>query len=33
MTDRELQEQVQKALDDEPEVDAADIGVSVDHGS
>jgi osmotically-inducible protein OsmY len=32
MTDRELQEHVQKALDWEPSVDAADIGVSVDQG-
>ena len=32
MTDRELQEHVQKALDWEPSVDAADIGVSVDGG-
>ncbi len=32
MTDRELQEHVQKALDWEPSVDAADIGVSVDNG-
>ena len=32
MTDRELQEQVQKALDWEPSIDAADIGVSVDAG-
>jgi osmotically-inducible protein OsmY len=32
MTDRELQEQVQKALDWEPSVDAADIGVSVENG-
>jgi osmotically-inducible protein OsmY len=31
MTDRELQEHVQKALDWEPSVDAADIGVSVDN--
>jgi osmotically-inducible protein OsmY len=30
MTDRELQEHVQKALDWEPSIDAADIGVSVD---
>jgi osmotically-inducible protein OsmY len=29
MTDRELQEHVQKALDWEPSIDAADIGVSV----
>ena len=32
MTDRELQEHVQKALDWEPSIDAADIGVSVDAG-
>jgi osmotically-inducible protein OsmY len=32
MTDRELQEHVQKALDWEPSVDAADVGVSVDQG-
>jgi osmotically-inducible protein OsmY len=32
MTDRELQEQVQKALDWEPSVEAAGIGVSVDDG-
>ena len=32
MTDRDLQEQVQKALDWEPSVDAADIGVSVENG-
>lgn len=32
MTDRELQEHVQNALDWEPSVDAADIGVSVDAG-
>lgn len=32
MTDRELQENVQKALDWEPSVDAAEIGVSVDNG-
>lgn len=32
MTDRDLQENVQKALDWEPSVDAADIGVSVDNG-
>ena len=32
MTDRELQEHVQKSLDWEPSVDAADIGVSVDLG-
>jgi osmotically-inducible protein OsmY len=32
MTDRELQEHVQKALDWEPSVDAADIGVTVDEG-
>jgi osmotically-inducible protein OsmY len=32
MTDRELQEHVQKALDWEPSIDAADIGVSVDNG-
>jgi osmotically-inducible protein OsmY len=30
MTDRELQEHVQKALDWEPSIDAADIGVSVE---
>ena len=30
MTDRELQEHVQKALDWEPSVDAADIGVTVE---
>ena len=32
MTDRELQENVQNALDWEPSVDAADIGVTVDNG-
>lgn len=32
MTDRELQEQVQKALDWEPSIDAADVGVTVDEG-
>jgi osmotically-inducible protein OsmY len=32
MTDRELQEHVQNALDWEPGVDAADIGVTVDNG-
>lgn len=32
MTDRELQEHVQNALDWEPSVDAADIGVTVDAG-
>jgi osmotically-inducible protein OsmY len=32
MTDRHLQEQVQNALDWEPSVDAADIGVSVENG-
>ncbi|HLG57498.1 MAG TPA: BON domain-containing protein [Vicinamibacterales bacterium] len=32
MTDRDLQEHVQNALDWEPSVDAADIGVSVDDG-
>jgi len=32
MTDRELQEHVQRALDWEPSVDAAEIGVSVDGG-
>jgi osmotically-inducible protein OsmY len=32
MTDRELQEHVQKALDWEPSIDAADIGVSVENG-
>lgn len=32
MTDRELQEHVQKALDWEPSIDAADIGVSVESG-
>ena len=32
MTDRELQEHVQKALEWEPSVDAAEIGVSVDGG-
>jgi osmotically-inducible protein OsmY len=32
MTDRELQQHVQNALDWEPSVDAADIGVSVDDG-
>ena len=32
MTDRELQEHVQNALDWEPSIDAADIGVSVDAG-
>lgn len=32
MIDRELQEHVQKALDWEPSIDAADIGVSVESG-
>jgi len=32
MTDRDLQEHVQNALDWEPSIDAADIGVSVDGG-
>lgn len=32
MTDRALQEQVLRALDWEPSIDAADIGVSVDNG-
>lgn len=32
MTDRELQENVQRALDWEPSIDSADIGVSVDAG-
>lgn len=32
MTDRQLQEHVQNALDWEPSIDAADIGVSVDKG-
>ena len=32
MTDRELQDHVQKALDWEPSIDAAEIGVSVDDG-
>ena len=32
MTDRELQEHVQNALDWEPSIDAAEIGVSVDGG-
>ena len=32
MTDRELQEYVQNALDWEPSIDAADIGVSVESG-
>jgi osmotically-inducible protein OsmY len=32
MTDRQLQEHVQNALDWEPSIDAADIGVSVDAG-
>lgn len=32
MTDRQLQEYVQDALDWEPSIDAADIGVSVDTG-
>jgi osmotically-inducible protein OsmY len=32
MTDRQLQEHVQNALDWDPRVDAADIGVSVDKG-
>ena len=32
MTDRKLQEDVQQALDWEPSVDAADIGVSVEDG-
>ena len=31
MTDRELQEHVQRALDWEPSIDAADIGVSVEN--
>jgi osmotically-inducible protein OsmY len=32
MTDRDLQENVQKALDWEPSVEAAEIGVTVDNG-
>lgn len=32
MTDRQLQENVQLALDWEPSVDAADVGVTVDNG-
>jgi osmotically-inducible protein OsmY len=32
MTDRQLQEHVQNALDWDPSIDAADIGVSVDKG-
>ena len=32
MTDRQLQEHVQNALDWEPSIDSADIGVSVDKG-
>lgn len=32
MTDRELQEHIQNALDWEPSIDGADIGVSVDAG-
>ena len=32
MTDRDLQQHVQNALDWEPSIDAADIGVSVDNG-
>jgi osmotically-inducible protein OsmY len=32
MTDRQLQEHVQNALDWEPSIDAADIGVTVDKG-
>jgi osmotically-inducible protein OsmY len=32
MTDRELQEHIQHALDWEPSIDTADIGVSVDKG-
>lgn len=32
MTDRELQEHIQNALDWEPSIDAAEIGVSVDGG-
>jgi osmotically-inducible protein OsmY len=32
MTDRQLQENVQAALDWEPSIDAADIGVTVDQG-
>jgi osmotically-inducible protein OsmY len=32
MTDRDLQENVQKALEWEPSLDAAEIGVSVDNG-
>jgi osmotically-inducible protein OsmY len=32
MTDRQLQEYVQNALDWEPSIDAADVGVSVDAG-
>src|SRR5690349_19849916 len=31
MTDREIQENVQKALDWDPSIDAAEIGVSVDN--
>ncbi len=32
LTDRQLQEHVQNALDWDPSIDAADIGVSVDAG-
>ena len=32
MTDRELQQHVQNALDWEPSVDATEIGVTVDNG-
>jgi osmotically-inducible protein OsmY len=32
MTDRELQEHVQQALDWEPSIDVADVGVTVDNG-
>ncbi|MEX1129436.1 MAG: BON domain-containing protein [Vicinamibacterales bacterium] len=32
MTDRDFQQHVQNALDWEPSIDAADIGVSVDNG-
>jgi osmotically-inducible protein OsmY len=32
MTDRELQQDIQGALDWEPSVEATDIGVSVDNG-
>jgi osmotically-inducible protein OsmY len=32
MTDRDLQQHVQNALDREPSIDAADVGVSVENG-